>query len=255
MDASPAQESNRTRKSSSPKQNILEEARKLSESVCSESSEQKRPSENGQHEPAEISPVLSNCIVTEQSELPPEDVGDTILGLPPADVTKNSLTEHLGLPPEDAIKNDGTEQLGFFPEVVTKSSIIEKLGQSEPPPENVARYSGLDQSGSAPKDLANKRTAKLVKRKYKLRSSVSGSRVLRSRSQEKPKASQPSDNFVNASASRERKGRKKKRMNKTTADEFARIRKHLRYLLNRMSYEQNLIDAYSAEGWKGQRYV
>ncbi|KAJ1397314.1 Zinc finger, FYVE/PHD-type [Sesbania bispinosa] len=34
-------------------------------------------------------------------------------------------------------------------------------------------------------------------------------------------------------------------------DQFSKIRAHLRYLLNRVSYEQSLIDAYSGEGWKG----
>ena len=256
MDASPAQESNETRKSSSPKQNILEAAIEFSESVCSEPSEQKRHSENGQHKPVEISPVLSHCTVTKHSGLPLEEVIETILGWPPANVTKNSLTDHLGLPLGDAIKGDGTEQSGVSPEGVAKSSSIEKLGQSGPPPQSVAHHSCLDQSGSTQRDSANKRTAKLVKRKYKLRSSVSNTRVLRSRSQEKPIAPQPGgDNLVNASTSRERKRRKKKRMEKTTADEFVRIRTHLRYLLNRMSYEQNLIDAYSTEGWKGLRYV
>ncbi|KAG7577868.1 Homeobox domain [Arabidopsis thaliana x Arabidopsis arenosa] len=52
-------------------------------------------------------------------------------------------------------------------------------------------------------------------------------------------------------------GRPKKR-NKTMKkgevredDEYTRIKKKLRYFLNRISYEQNLIDAYSLEGWKG----
>lgn len=38
-------------------------------------------------------------------------------------------------------------------------------------------------------------------------------------------------------------------------DEYTRIKKKLRYLLNRISYEQSLIDAYSLEGWKGSRFV
>lgn len=38
-------------------------------------------------------------------------------------------------------------------------------------------------------------------------------------------------------------------------DEYTRIKKKLRYFLNRISYEQNLIDAYSLEGWKGSRLV
>lgn len=38
-------------------------------------------------------------------------------------------------------------------------------------------------------------------------------------------------------------------------DEYTRIKKKLRYLLNRINYEQSLIDAYSLEGWKGSRFV
>ncbi|CAN6919465.1 hypothetical protein Bca4012_090286 [Brassica carinata] len=34
-------------------------------------------------------------------------------------------------------------------------------------------------------------------------------------------------------------------------DEYTRIKKKLRYFLNRIRYEQSLIDAYSLEGWKG----
>ncbi|MCO5600413.1 hypothetical protein L7F22_054525 [Adiantum nelumboides] len=37
-----------------------------------------------------------------------------------------------------------------------------------------------------------------------------------------------------------------------TEDDTCRIKKRVKYLLNRMNKEQNLIDAYSAEGWKGQ---
>ncbi|CAH2053299.1 unnamed protein product [Thlaspi arvense] len=50
------------------------------------------------------------------------------------------------------------------------------------------------------------------------------------------------------------KKRKKKDMKKGKAvedDEYTRIKKKLRYLLNRINYEQSLIDAYSLEGWKG----
>ncbi|AQK94822.1 homeobox1 [Zea mays] len=40
--------------------------------------------------------------------------------------------------------------------------------------------------------------------------------------------------------------------NKSSTDEFSQIRKRVRYILNRMNYEQSLIEAYASEGWKNQ---
>jgi hypothetical protein len=43
--------------------------------------------------------------------------------------------------------------------------------------------------------------------------------------------------------------------NRNPTDEFSQIRKRVRYILNRMNYEQSLIQAYASEGWKNQRFV
>ncbi|KAL8554638.1 hypothetical protein ACS0TY_002724 [Phlomoides rotata] len=90
-------------------------------------------------------------------------------------------------------------------------------------------------------------------RKAKFKGPVTSSWSLRSKSQEKPKAPEPTDSLKEGSADGEKKkrGRKKKQMQKNT-DEFSRMKTHLRYLLHRINYEQYLIDAYSAEGWRGQ---
>ncbi|XP_051131626.1 pathogenesis-related homeodomain protein [Andrographis paniculata] len=48
-----------------------------------------------------------------------------------------------------------------------------------------------------------------------------------------------------------RRKRKKRKIN-VELDEAARLQNKTRYLLMKMRQEQNLIDAYSAEGWKGQ---
>ncbi|XP_027155738.1 pathogenesis-related homeodomain protein [Coffea eugenioides] len=78
-------------------------------------------------------------------------------------------------------------------------------------------------------------------------------RVLRSRSQEKSKESEKKDVVEDAATEAyRRKRRKKKQRRNIPVNEFSRIRAHLRYLLHRIKYEQNLIDAYSGEGWKGQ---
>ncbi|XP_020553235.1 pathogenesis-related homeodomain protein isoform X1 [Sesamum indicum] len=49
-----------------------------------------------------------------------------------------------------------------------------------------------------------------------------------------------------------RRRRRKKRKNNVELDEACRLQRRTRYLLIKMKLEQNLIDAYSAEGWKGQ---
>ncbi|PIM99086.1 PHD Zn-finger protein [Handroanthus impetiginosus] len=91
------------------------------------------------------------------------------------------------------------------------------------------------------------------KRKAKLEGPVTSSWSLRSKSQEKLKASEPNDTeVVSANAEKKRRRRKKKQLKKNTVNEFSRTRTHLRYLLHRIKYEQSLIDAYSSEGWKGQ---
>ncbi|CAA7393542.1 unnamed protein product [Spirodela intermedia] len=87
-------------------------------------------------------------------------------------------------------------------------------------------------------------------RTYLLRSSFSSSRVLRSMSKSATRSLPPLTsspvNFVKDKRKRRRKTQS------ASNDEFSRTRKSVRYLLHRMSYEQNLIDAYAGEGWKGQ---
>ncbi|KAF6137672.1 hypothetical protein GIB67_023606 [Kingdonia uniflora] len=99
----------------------------------------------------------------------------------------------------------------------------------------------------------NKDSSRSMKRKYMSRSSEGTVRVLRSRSQDicKPPPD-PNMNSANVIVERKKKRRKKKKTDKVTNDEFSKVRRRVRYLLTRMGYEQNLIDAYSGEGWKGQ---
>lgn len=77
-------------------------------------------------------------------------------------------------------------------------------------------------------------------------------RLLRSRTQPKlsnkfqPKRLEP------AREAKKRQRKRKSRADEPHQDDMSRIKKRVKYLLNRMNIEQNLIDAYSAEGWKGQ---
>ncbi|KDP44446.1 hypothetical protein JCGZ_16279 [Jatropha curcas] len=157
--------------------------------------------------------------------------------------TKSSPLEHLGMPSDSEINTCATEKL-------------------EPPHDNMDNHLNLQQSDTPSKDVSInssrvgvrvKRTAKSTRKKYVLRSLRRSDRVRQSRSQEKPKGPDPNADMANASSNIEktRKKRKKRQRKSVEGDEYSRIRKHLRYLLNRISYEQSLITAYSAEGWKG----
>nr|XP_010906632.1 homeobox protein HOX1A isoform X1 [Elaeis guineensis]XP_010906633.1 homeobox protein HOX1A isoform X1 [Elaeis guineensis] len=87
-------------------------------------------------------------------------------------------------------------------------------------------------------------------KRYFLRSSLDGVRVLRSMSKGKSKT--PAESVtppVNPTTKRRKRRGKVKGASK---DEFSLTRKRVRYLLTRINYEQSLIDAYSSEGWKGQ---
>ncbi|XP_065870296.1 homeobox protein HAT3.1 [Euphorbia lathyris] len=163
-------------------------------------------------------------------------------------------TGHLEEPHVLAGKSYPVKQLGLPPD----SEINEIL---EPDTHDIYKHRNLNQSESPSKDAADnagrlasrvKRTTKSPKRKYILRSLISTDRVLRSRSQEKPKAPESSANVVNVnSTEKTRKKKKNKQQKRIEVDEYSRIKARLRYLLSKICYEQSLITAYSSDGWKG----
>ncbi|KAM7482449.1 hypothetical protein LguiB_007032 [Lonicera macranthoides] len=125
---------------------------------------------------------------------------------------------------------------------------------------NMSKNQGVEQWEPVQEDAVHnqsryreKRTSvRARKGKNALISSAESTRVLRSRSQEKPKVAEPSSNLAEDTGNREKKRKKKEQVKNVSVDEFLRIKRNLSYLLSRIKYEETLIDAYSGEGWKGQ---
>jgi remodeling and spacing factor 1 len=91
-----------------------------------------------------------------------------------------------------------------------------------------------------------------------LRSARSGARALRSTSKKNNKApNEPvNDNTaVQPTAKKRKRGRPSSAESPKNENQCIKIRQRVRYVLNRMNYEQSLIQAYASEGWKGQRSV
>ncbi|XP_016478781.2 pathogenesis-related homeodomain protein [Nicotiana tabacum] len=128
---------------------------------------------------------------------------------------------------------------------------------------NMSENRGVEQSGDACENAVQnlnlsqcqeKTPGRPRKRKSTSGTPINSTRLLRSKSKEKSVASEANNTVATHEANEEkkRKRRKKKQSKHIAVNEFTRIRGHLRYLLQRIKYEQTLIEAYSGEGWKGQ---
>ncbi|KAF9675838.1 hypothetical protein SADUNF_Sadunf09G0074900 [Salix dunnii] len=228
-----ASKGNQNDKSSYPQQTRSVHAHELpSNGACYEPSEerQKPGSELSENESMGIGTELYSGTAIKNSELLAQLV------------TKSSPIKHVGLLPGDNIIIPANEQTRPNHDDEDKGPDHEHL-------ETPSRVVIIARRGRP----RGKSASKLSRKKYMLRSLRSSDRVLRSRSQGNPKAPESSNNLGNVNSTGDKKGkrRKKRRGKNIVADEYSKIKAHLRYLLNRMNYEQSLITAYSGEGWKG----
>lgn len=190
----------------------------------------------------------NNCLESSTSQIDDQSrsYSGQLLGQTTGDAAKDHI--HLEEQIDNATDNAGPEELDCGQETATEgSSPLEETVKGTPVLPRNGQIS-LISSGGSVKVLPEKR------KKNKILS-VNSSRSLRSRSQEKSKTPDSSNIVTEEGAEREKKKRRKKRMEKNKVDEFSRIRTHLRYLLHRIKFEKNFIDAYSGEGWKGQRFA
>ncbi|CAN1164653.1 Homeobox protein HAZ1 [Linum perenne] len=142
----------------------------------------------------------------------------------PSEIVISLPAEHSGLHNDDQISANSEQLKTASKEIASSSSCLERWVKTP-----------------------------ISRKKCMSTSSAGCDRKLRSKSQDKQKATESSEKPTNVSSEREkRRARKKKRSQETVKNEYKRIRSHLRYLLHRMKFEQSLIVAYSGEGWKGQ---
>ncbi|KAL6851594.1 hypothetical protein ACP4OV_020158 [Aristida adscensionis] len=89
-------------------------------------------------------------------------------------------------------------------------------------------------------------------KRYTLRSADNNVRVLLSAPNSSTTPAEPLQAPVQPPTERRKRGRPPKTRSPTKTNEFSQIRKRFRYILNRMNYEQSLIEAYANDGWKSQ---
>ncbi|CAK8573880.1 unnamed protein product [Lathyrus sativus] len=213
------------------------------------------------NEPGEMSDAVTS-LVEEQTQPDPAQVNSDSANKP-SDPPSGDAVKDISLPNEPG-ETSGTvtgpveDQTQSVLAQVDADSLNEVLN---PPSGDVAKNVSSDCSEGKSKSLARSRSRHVgktnskppKKKKYILRS-LGSDRALRSRDN-KPKAPEPINNVVDVNndetKTKKEKKKKKKARKEGINDQFSRIRAQLRYYLNRMGYEQNLIDAYSGEGWKG----
>lgn len=166
----------------------------------------------------------------------------------------NDLSSRCAEEPEYDFESQNVDsQSTAHKSVHTDSETLQGPDETRSPPEALEKQKVLTKS-TRRLSRYGKKAAIRRGRTYLLRSSFSSSRVLRSMSKSATRSLPPSNNSP-VDLVKDKRKRRRRRRQSATNDEFSRTRKSVRYLLHRMSYEQNLIDAYVGEGWKGQRLV
>lgn len=164
--------------------------------------------------------------------------------------TKKFLQKNVGTFPGDRIstlenvrQSPFTAELTSFPKGTVEASILET---SEIQSKHVSEGC-----------MGNKNRWNLMSSDEKpiSRSFAKSNKTLSSRSSGKSYPSEYKKNVADASVSGKRLQRGRSGPKGREGNEYSRIQNHLRYLLQRMRYESNLIDAYSMEGWRGLRCV
>jgi remodeling and spacing factor 1 len=81
-------------------------------------------------------------------------------------------------------------------------------------------------------------------------------RVLRSASGKKNEAcSEPVNDSTSAEPTVTKRRNCKPSKDRSPKKDYLKVCQRVRYILNRMNYQQTFIQAYASEGWKGQRFV
>ncbi|XP_062206854.1 homeobox protein HAZ1-like [Phragmites australis] len=200
----------------------------LNDSTAGEPAANKRkgtsPSKVGS--PNNSARVLRSALKT-KNEACSEPVNDSTVAQPAAKKRKSGSPSKVGSPVSSA-------------RVLRSTPKRKNEACNEPPNDSAASQPAVRKSKSGtPSKMGNPKTSV---------------RVLRSASKKKNDAcSEPVNDSTSAQpAARKRKSGRASKEQRSPKKEYLKISQRVRYILNRMNYEQSLIQAYASEGWKGQ---